>query len=136
MTPFIQHIIEDEIDVIEQQDWKTFFTTWYTEYSALSRSKDIDHLRELFKVLSEAGIDAEEESYQIRKDLVQFFMEVIIKDLFDNDSELEKIAMVRIINELESKLYLSLTEIIPLYKAAVDATHYKLAEDSLTIVRR
>ena len=136
MTPFIQSVIEDKIDLIEQQDWNRFFIAWYTDYSALSRSTDIEHLRELFEILSEAGINAEEESYQIRKDIVQFSMEVIIRDLFDNDSQLEKISMVRVINELQSRLYLSLTEILPLYKEAVDATGYKLAEDSLTIVRR
>ena len=63
-------------------------------------------------------------------------MEVIIRDLFDDDPDLEKVSMVRIVNELQSRLYLSLTEIVPLYKEAVNATGYKLAYDSLTIVRR
>ena len=136
MTPFIKNVIEDEIDTIEQKDWETFFTAWYTEYSALTTSTDIDHLRELFKVLSEADIMAEEESYQIRKDIVQSAMKMIIKELFDNSPDLEKISMVRIVNELQSRLYLSLTELVPLYKEAVDQAGYKLAKDSLTIIRR
>ena len=135
MTPFIQHIIEDEIDIIEQQDWKTFFTTWYTEYSALSKTTDIDNLREFFTVMSEAGMNVEEDSYQIRKQIVFDGMCDIIEELFNDDPDLQKVAMVRIVNELQSRLYLSLTELVPLYKEAVEATGYKLAEDSLTIVR-
>ena len=44
--------------------------------------------------------------------------------------------MVRIVRELKSRLYLSLTEVVPIYKEAVEVTGYKLAEDSLTIVRK
>ena len=136
MTPYIQHIIEDEIDIIEQRDWKTFFTTWYYDYATLSKSTDVDHLREFFHICSDAEINAEEESYDIRKQIVFDGICDIIEELFNDDPDVQKVAMVRIVNELQSRLYLSLTELVPLYKEAVDATGYKLAEDSLTIVRR
>ena len=136
MTPAVQNFIEENIELIETANWKDLFFNWYTSYAPLSRSTDINLLREFFLVCKDAGISVEEESYQVRKDLVQFCMEVIIRDLFDNDPDLERIAVVRVINELKSRLYLSLTELFPLYREAVDATGHKLAEDSLAIVRR
>ena len=136
MTTYIQNIIEDNIDIIEQQDWKLFFTKWYYDYATFSGSTDVDHLREFFKICSDAEINAEEESYDIRKQIVFDGICDIIEEIFSDDPDVERVAMVRIVNELQSRLYLSLTELIPLYKEAVDTTGYKLAEDSLTIVRR
>lgn len=136
MTQYIQLIIEDSIDIIEQQDWKLFFTKWYHDYATISRSTDTVHLSEFFKICSEAEINAEEESYDIRKQIVFDGMCDIIEELFNDDPDLQRVSMVRIVNELKSRLYLSLTELIPLYKEAVDTTGYTLAENSLTIVRR
>ena len=135
MTPYIQHIIEDEIDIIDQRDWKTFFTTWYYDYATFSGSTDVHHLREFFKICSDAEINAEEESYNIRKQIVFDVTCDIIEKLFNDDPDVQRVTMVRIVNELQSRLYISLIEFVPIYKEAVDATGYKLAEDSLTIVR-
>ena len=136
MTPYIQNIIEDNINIIEQQDWRLFFTKWYYDYATISRLTDIHHLMEFFNICSAAEINAEEQSYDIRKQIVFDRMCDIIEELFNDDPDLQKVAMVRIVNELKSRLYLSITELVPLYKEAADATGHKLAEDSLTIVRR
>ena len=88
MTPYIQNIIEDNINIIDQQDWKLFFTKWYYDYATFSGSTDVDHLRELFEIFSDAGINAEEDSYDIRQQIVFDGMCDIIEELFNDDPDL------------------------------------------------
>ena len=135
MTPLIQNIIEDNIQLLEDQNWEALFTRWYTHYASLNRSTDTKHLREFFNVCQEAGISVEEASYEARQHIISSAMHVIIENLLSHDSKLKRVGIVHVINELRSTLYLSLTELIPLYKNVVTQMGYKLAENSFTIVR-
>ena len=106
MNQNVKEFIEQNIDLIEQQDWTKLFDKWYTKYYMFNKTADALQLRELFDVLQEIGI-LPHEHRAAREDLITDYLnDYIDESIFENA---KTITAVGAINSLHSWLGVPLT---------------------------
>lgn len=82
MTETTKTFIEENIDLIEDNDWLTFYQHWYDEaYGEI----DADEVRvdDLNDALYEAGVGDPKETLEARKQVIRKEVESIIQDWID-----------------------------------------------------
>lgn len=110
MTENVKFFIEQEIHLIEVEDWEKLFTRWYVRHHMFDVNQDRLQLTELFNILSEAGLgDIKEQSYEARKQIIVEHIMNYIDDLTFRSEEY--VNMVGCINSLRSRLCFGLLEL-------------------------
>lgn len=96
MTKEVQEFIENNIDVIEMNDWEEVIELWYSSCANNFFTADVDFL-ELADVFKTAGINFMIETENIRKE----FLYSIICQIIEDKLELAKVYEKSEINKLD-----------------------------------
>ena len=80
MNNHVKRFIEENIDLIEKEDWRGVFLSWYLHYSAVELYTDTRNFREFIEVMEAAYPDFAVESQDIRQDVLRDRMEMYIND--------------------------------------------------------
>jgi hypothetical protein len=71
MTQFIKQFIEKNIQLIEQDQWRDVFLTWYDDSEDVWPNED-DHFKQFISILSDAGVEPDlEVAYTVIKGIVE-----------------------------------------------------------------
>ena len=79
MTDSIKNFIEENIDIIDDQNWEELVDTWYEQFSSDFFSSD-DYFTEFAEVLQKAGIDFMNQTDQTRKEFMSNLIDQILHD--------------------------------------------------------
>ena len=101
MTDNVKQFIEQNIDFIDQHDWRAVFNKWYTKYYMFDKTADTLQLRELFDVLQEIGV-LPHEHRAAREDLITDYLNDYIDESIFESAKI--ITAVGAINSLHSWL--------------------------------
>ena len=80
MTDNVKKFIEENIEAINDNDYKAVFDNWYDKYFLFDVDKDALQLRELFNIFIDAGIAFEAKSEEARKQVIKEGMLYYIND--------------------------------------------------------
>lgn len=115
MTPIVKKFIEDQIDLIESENWQELFILWSDHYAIpSSTTEDCLQLNDFFETLRAAGLgNVKDNTEQDRKTIiVQYINEYIDELIYLAD---EYVSMVGCFNSLRSRLCLGLLELKQLF---------------------
>lgn len=117
MTDHVKEFIESTIDLIEKREYHEVFTIWYLHYyDGKGLGSDYQNLQELFHIFDEADINLYRESESARKDIVAEHMYEYIDDILNNNPDVSEITLPEVIKHLNSKLGISLIDLLNLFK--------------------
>ena len=80
MTDLVKRFIEENIDLIEKQDWRVVFMSWYLHYSTAALYIDARNFRTFLEVMEVVYPDFAIESQDARHDILKDRMELYIND--------------------------------------------------------
>ena len=84
MNQNVKEFIEQNIELIDQQDWTKLFDKWYTKYYMFDKTVDNTQIIELFDVLQEIGILPHEHRMAREELIIHYFNEYIEDQLFES----------------------------------------------------
>ena len=76
MTDHVKRFIEDNIEFIEEEDWRGVFLSWYLHYGSGDNIKDLRYVNELFDILQTIYPNVQVDSHDDR-------MEIIVDNFVD-----------------------------------------------------
>ena len=76
MTDHVKRFIEENIEFIEEEDWRGVFLSWYLHYGSGNNVQDLKYVNELFNVLEQAFPNVKTDSHDDR-------MEIIVDNFVD-----------------------------------------------------
>lgn len=80
LSKHIQSFVEENINYIEEQDWKTTFFSYYLHWGSMDVQIDYKHMQELFDVLGVIDPNVVQDSFNVRAEIIQDQMEYSIYD--------------------------------------------------------
>jgi hypothetical protein len=119
MTENVKKFIEDNIEIIEQQDWEKLFEDWYFGYSMMDVDVDYKQLKELFDIFRESGINLAKESETARESLIVKYMNEYVEE--KQFLEEETVTWAGAVNNLHSRLGVNLLDTKKLFEAVCDS---------------
>lgn len=90
MTDHVKNFIEENIEFIEEEDWRGVFLSWYLHFGLGDNIKDLKYINELFDILQTVYPNVQVDSYDDR-------MEIIVDNFVDyihmkeNDADAVKV---------------------------------------------
>lgn len=116
MKELVKSFIEDNIYLLEKEEYYEAFSLWYYHYSGESTYHDRENMSELFSIFNKAEIDLEAKSLYDRKQVIGEQMYEYIEDVLNNDPTFVSIDLPTVIKHLNSKLNISLIELNSIFK--------------------
>ena len=95
MTENVKRFIEDNIEIIEQENWFELFDLWYNTNNNKNHKDDNLMLFELFDVLSVIGINQDDHEDTRTKILLKYIEELIQSHKYKRISTIDTITRLR-----------------------------------------
>lgn len=128
MTENVKRFIEDNIEIIEQQDWEKLFEDWYFGYSMMDVEVDYKQLKELFDIFRESGINLAKESETARESLIVKYMNEYVEE--KQFLEEETVTWAAAVNSLHSRLGVNLIDTKNLFRSVCEAKGLEPTSDN------
>ena len=116
MKEIVKAFIEDNINLLENEEYYEVFSLWYYHYSGDTTYHDQENMSELFSIFNKAGIDLEAKSLYDRKQVICEQMYEYIEDVLTNDPTTLIVDLPNVIKHLNSKLNISLIDLNKIFK--------------------
>ena len=128
MTENVKRFIEDNIEIIEQQDWEKLFEDWYFSYSMMDVEVDYKQLKELFDIFRESGINLAKESETARESLIVKYMNEYVEE--KQFLEEETVTWAAAVNSLHSRLGVNLIDTKNLFRSVCETKGLEPTSDN------
>lgn len=128
MTENVKRFIEDNIEIIEQQDWEKLFEDWYFGYSMMDVNVDYKQLKELFDIFRESGINLAKESETARESLIVKYMNEYVEE--KQFLEEETVTWAAAVNSLHSRLGVNLIDTKNMFRSVCEAKGLEPTSDN------
>lgn len=104
LSKHIKSFVEENINYIEKQDWKTTFFSYYLHWGNIDVKTDYKYMQELFDVLRVVDPDVVEDSFDVRAEIIQDQMEYSIYARLNHPIDTEPLHFKSLIYTLTSRL--------------------------------
>ena len=128
MTENVKRFIEDNIEIIEQQDWEKLFEDWYYGYSMMDIEVDYKQLKELFDIFRESGINLAKESETARESLIVKYMNKYVEEKQFLEEEI--VTWAAAVNYLHSRLGVNLLDMKKLFISVCESNGLSPTDDN------
>lgn len=127
MTDHVKRFIEENIELIEKEDWEKLFHDWYFRYFIMDVNVDYKQLQELFEIFRDSGINLAKESETARQSLIVKYMHEYIEEMQFRGEE--TVTWAEAVNSLHSMLGVNLLDTKKLFRSVCDANGLERTDD-------